>query len=793
MSTEPKYVSGEVNLIPIANLKMSCVGNWGDNTIAGLIDKKIGKNGACTSEGSNRFIQLEYDDVYLFTEMKFMGGNVGDSWQRAMLEDVEIQYKVNESDEWTLLRTIDGKEIIPQPAIMSIPFEKPVKAKYWRFFKNRYSRIFFGMLRLFGYAPYVPINANSGLANPPIKEKKPKVGADTKVNSIPSQSTEDKKGAVKSQGSSSVTPSSKQSKKTTSKPNSKVDKNSSTTNQEKPIAEQVKPSSSSSTTSSSTSTTTIVQKTGEVNVLVPDIFKVNGDLLMVPEDTANRADNTLEGLLDESAQYGALSTGGVMIFEYKQAQQFKYLEYFTHALYTDSDQVAFCNNIEVFYKVTEHGKWNSFGIIKGTKAYPHLNRFSLESTEGVIEVSGWKFLSKKPILFGTLRMYGYGPFVAAKTKSGSLIPLGSQLESDRPTDFGELAKYYEDHIKENYKPVDEGKTALQQVNNDPSLIVNYPDEGSSVVGFYLHPSFTSLDPTIRSSIYEIKQSVGSTQFKIQNLAFGNSSSQAITLEKFKVEYLNSKEEWIAMEDTQVGYWEPDLVARRVAPFSEEVVFEKSDYYGKYIWGLTLSLKPGEVSSYYHINSLIRTNSEDPCPTSARAMIRPPDSLPYPLTIRISYQDTNGGTKSLKAIYVTTDLVVKTREEFQTNQNLNLSTDFFDECSDTLNKEQYFAGIKLKEGQLTTFISGRGKSLSAENSYELSELIFDYESQKKERVPMKVLETDYCKVEFYLLCDAKFNFKSFAIQMKATTKTCTVERVYPISNIVRNMRKTKFVK
>ena len=155
---ESKYTGPEVNLIPVQSID-SKGDSRRENTLEGLLDDS-GDYGFVTSS-YHQSIVLKYAHVYLFTYLEYMTSNTTNN-KVYYLKDVNIEYRLKDSDTWTFLKTIEEKDFKFSPLVNTITFEKPIKAKEWRLV-TKGQLIEIGMLRIYGYTPYVPIQTKSGV------------------------------------------------------------------------------------------------------------------------------------------------------------------------------------------------------------------------------------------------------------------------------------------------------------------------------------------------------------------------------------------------------------------------------------------------------------------------------------------------------------------------------------------------------------------------------------------------------------------------------------------------------
>ncbi|KAG2382440.1 hypothetical protein C9374_005642 [Naegleria lovaniensis] len=791
---EPYYDEtscSDVNVIAPVRITSSALGSQTDNTIEGLIDD-TGSKGYSTTHQVHSYIILEFEAVFLFKYLEFLE-HPQLSNTDTIRSDLTLYYKVKESDSWSRCTKFDDL-LCGHPKLNVMKFSKPgIQARYWKI-ERICGNIAFGMLQFFGVAPFIPYSTTKGLLL-----------------------SRDEQEALH------LTP----------------------------------------------------YKGSEINVIVPcSISSSNenhNDKLASVDDT-KLAENTLEGLLDDSAEYGVCCSGSTLIVNFEKIHFFKYLEYYTHCLYDGESQENHFNNVKVFYKIRPNEPWIPFHKeIETSKRYPYLNHFEIDNSPAGFKARFWKFeASSYFLLLGTLRMYGYASYEPIPTRTGTVLtrdseeknklnarlqllekqkstkhcktclddldeeiasvmecttcviglcerdakvhkrknptheviervvvmPLdepstslpvvssSSELSLEKPTstkDFPGLINYYSKKISKQFPPITTGTGPLKQLNNDPSLMVSYSDEGDSCVKIN-GPSMHNFKE--RCASFAVERGANTVNFEVLHVTFTNCSSIPISITALQMEYSDHDNDWKPMNHTQAAYWEAATVAFN---YGRELVFEKSDYHGKYVFCNNFMLGAGATSCEYKIVTSFPL-IEDGC-QSERAKKMIPFSMPYPLTVRLTITDSMMRKKSLKLVYTAPTFLHQTHEQFKTLMGLR-DEDFFVECSDNANLEQAFVGIKLNDDGISLFKTG---AQTAVQKFTLLELKFRYEKERQNSVLLFKSPGTFCNAEFYLLCDPEFYHKGYAIMVKAASKTNTVERVFPIYEIIKSMNAQRLKK
>ena len=561
-------------------------------------------------------------------------------------------------------------------------------------------------------------------------------------------------------------------------------------------------------------------KGSEVNTILPISISISKeydetrDNKLLPTYDNTFAENTLEGLLDDTAEYGVCCRGGTLIVNFEHIHFFKYFEYYTHCLYDGADQEYYFSDVKIFCKIRPNEPWIPFHKkIENSKRYPYLNRFEIDDSPTGFKARYWKFESSTSLLLGTLRMYGYAAYEPIPTRTGTVLPKDGDVEKyklqarlkllekqqatkhcktchedleeeidsvmecitceiglcerdakvhkkknpshqviervvapleEEPStseqvqsssqnssstkltstkDLQGLVQYYSKVISEKFTPVITGMGPLQQLNNDPSLLVEYSEEGTSCVKIN-PPSMSSLAD--RNGVFEVNQGNKSVSFGIHTFTFTNTSSSPISVTKLLVEYLDHDQTWKPMQDTVAAYWQAATVARTVGVHHGELltVIEKSDAHGKYVYCNNFNIGAGATSQDYKIESSFPL--EGLVASSGKAIRMIPYYMPYPLTVRFTITDSLMKQRSIKLVYAVPNIPHETPEQFKKRMSLR-DEDFFEECSDNVNREQAYVGIKLSGDGIALFNT---QSENSSQKFTLLDLKYQYEKRRQ---------------------------------------------------------------
>ncbi|KAG2393787.1 hypothetical protein C9374_003551 [Naegleria lovaniensis] len=788
---EPYYNESscsEVNVIAPIRIISSKHGKQSENSIEGVIDDS-GSKGYSTTHQVHSYIVLEFEAVFLFKYLEFMKHqqiSFTDSVQSALT----LSYKVKESDPWTRCETFD-KKYYNHPKLNVMQFKSAgIKAKYWKF-ERLCGDISFGMLQFFGVAPFVPYTTTKGLLLSRAQQEAPHLAP---------------------------------------------------------------------------------YKGSEVNAILPSSISISNEYdetinnKLLPTYDNSMAENTLEGLMDDTAEYGVCCKGSTLIMNFEHIHFFKYLEYYTHCLYDGEDQEYYSSFVSVFYKIRPNEPWIPFHKkIENSKRYPYLNRFEIDNSSTGFKARYWKLVAdSSSLLLGTLRIYGYASYEPIPTRTGTVLPqdgdvekyklqarlkllekqnatkhcktchedleeevdsvmecatceIGlcerdakvhkkknpsheviervvvpleepsatpqpSQQESSvtKPTstkDLQNLISYYAKVVADKFTPITTGMGPLQQLNNDPNLLVNYTDEGTSCVRIN-GPAMKTFEE--RCNTFVVNQGAKSVAFEAYFLTFTNTSSTPMSVTNLQMEYLDHDQTWKPMQETQAAYWQAATVARAVN-FGRELVIEKSDSHGKYVYCNNFNVAAGATSCEYKVAASFPLIGE--VAHSDRSVRMLPISMPYPFTVRLTITDSLMQKRSLKLVYATPNIPHQTPEQFKQSMRLR-DEDFFVECSDNVNREQAYVGVKLDGDGLVLFNSGT--KAPNPQKFTLLDLKFQYEKRRQNSILLWTANGAFCNAEFHLLCDPEFYHKGYAIMVKASSGTNTIERVYPLYEIIKSM-------
>ncbi|EFC45420.1 coagulation factor 5/8 type, C-terminal domain-containing protein [Naegleria gruberi] len=805
----------DVNVVAPIKLYSSKNNNRANNTIEGIIDDS-GVAGCAIGQSVHNYMVLEFEAVHLFKYLEFKKQKTI-KFDDELRHRLNLYYKVQEGDAWTKVDTFDQKYYHwPKLNIWKFNGDEGITARFWKF-ERICGDFSFGMLQFFAVAPFVPYNTTKGLLL-----------------------SRDQQEAIH------MTP----------------------------------------------------YRGSEINCLVPNDMMIGreDDETKTPKqatkfNTYDRAENNQKGILDDSAEYGICSPFGTLILSYTNIHFFKYIEYYTHALYNEKTQTNFCSDIRVYYRIRETEPWISFDkTIEESKPYPYLNRFEIDESSTGFKARYWKFETSNLLLLGTFRVYGFGEFVPAETRTGALLPVNGDIKkyklqeklknieahnklielheqtkyckvcledleenvdslmdcktcgvglcerdakvhkkknptheiservalqpladepeeeethhgcashNAKPTnikDLQGLEKYYSKVIQEKFTPVTEGMGPLKQLVNDRSLLVDPVAVGSSSISIVLPDCATSKNLSERSSYTSIAI-VGSRKeiiLELINLRFTNKLNSPISITSMKLEYLDHDgTTWKAFGGVEAAYWEAATVATATSTnFGRDVEFvvRKSETQGQYVWGKTINLSSGSTSKEYLIKAAV--DYQGICPKSYRALHMTPYDLPYPCTFRFSFTDSLNQSKSMEIVYMTPELSgIVTPQEFKTKSYLR-DNDFFDECSDIINREQSFVGVKLDSGNegIVLFNSGI-KEGEAKKTYDLGQLRFRFEHSNMEETLLWEGNGDYCKAKFYLLCDPELYYRGYCIKVVAHTLTASnsIVRYYPLYEFIQQCK------
>ncbi|KAF0972135.1 hypothetical protein FDP41_009831 [Naegleria fowleri] len=138
-------------------------------------------------------------------------------------------------------------------------------------------------------------------------------------------------------------------------------------------------------------------KGSEVNTILPISISISKeydetrDNKLLPTYDNTFAENTLEGLLDDTAEYGVCCRGGTLIVNFEHIHFFKYFEYYTHCLYDGADQEYYFSDVKIFYKIRPNEPWIPFHKkIENSKRYPYLNRFEIVDSPTGFKARYWR-------------------------------------------------------------------------------------------------------------------------------------------------------------------------------------------------------------------------------------------------------------------------------------------------------------------------------------------------------------------------------------------------------------------
>ncbi|EFC46882.1 predicted protein [Naegleria gruberi] len=544
-------------------------------------------------------------------------------------------------------------------------------------------------------------------------------------------------------------------------------------------------------------------KGNQVNCLVPDEIYVGldedevlGNKQPSSLETEQRAENTIAGLLDDSAEYGICSEYGTLIIGYNKIQFFKYIEYYTHALYDEKNQKKFASDIQVYYKIRLNEPWIPFGKnMEQSKVYPNLNRFELSDSSTGFKAKYWKFETRDVLLLGTFKLFGFGEFIAAPTVTGTLRPVNHDFATDKLNikDLVALEKYYSKYVSEKFKPISEGMGPVKQLDNDLSKLVNPILAGTSQINIILPDSSTSTNIQTRSSFTPIYINIGKVEFELLNLRFVNPTNTTISVVSMKIEYLDHDKKWIPFTyAADVTYWQPALIKTFVKnKFTEEVevVYKESTDQGEYVHLSNFNINPGETVNY-NVNGKTICEGENP-EYNNHATSLVPHYFPYPSTFKFSLVDSLGETKTVEVVYMHPELKeIQDPQKFKETAKLR-DQDFFAEVSDNVNRINSFVGVRADpsgEG-IILFNSAITKENESTKKFDLGQLRFGYENKKQEEQLLWDAKGKYCSAKFYLLSDPELHYRAFAIKVVANSlsKANHIERVYSIYEILQHLK------
>ncbi|EFC43725.1 hypothetical protein NAEGRDRAFT_58254 [Naegleria gruberi] len=412
----PAYTGPDVNVIEPVKIGGSKIGSWSGiaNTIEGLLDD-TGNHGYSTTGTMKAHIILSFDAPYVAKYIEYMTHiKYGDSNQIAHLKNIDVFYKSKDYEGWKLIDMLPTPK--PNRHINTMSFGGDgLVIKHLKFeLRSGSDEIIFGMLRVYALAPYREIKTKTGIIPPLVKpvesEIKPPVVSSPVVETVVQQ--------VVIQPNVPSTP-----------PVSNVVSQPTVSVTSSPVIQPVVAAQSTpvSTPVAQPMIEEAVVTTTEVNVIEPASLKFSS--------TSYSDDNTVQGLLDESAGYGARTYFGMDSYidvNFDKPHIFKYIEIKAHSKASDSDLKL--NNVKISCKLNSGDQWTNVTTLNGLNGDLHTNTIQLND----LKAQFWRFSKggMDNVVLGMVRFYGLSPYIPIKTMNGTILRKEEELALMKPSYTG---------------------------------------------------------------------------------------------------------------------------------------------------------------------------------------------------------------------------------------------------------------------------------------------------------------------------------------------------------------------